>query len=232
MRRQERHVWLLVLILCSGFSIACASNPTNTQETSTVPNSERSTTVAESSGDAAAAAYATSGDSEQELERSLQEFDEKILRELEETQQQRQENARQKAALRSDSELEAEGESEGEGESESQQSAEGEGNEGSEGGKETASTSGQQTSGGSDEAPAGQETANTTEQKESGTQEREGSASTQTATIPTGDDDDVIARQLREAAEAETDPEVKEKLWEEYRKYKNQQDSSTATAQP
>ena len=33
-------------------------------------------------------------------------------------------------------------------------------------------------------------------------------------------DDDVIARQLREAAEQETDPEVKEKLWEEYRKYK------------
>ena len=33
-------------------------------------------------------------------------------------------------------------------------------------------------------------------------------------------DDDIIARQLREAAEQETDPEVKEKLWEEYRKYK------------
>ncbi len=33
-------------------------------------------------------------------------------------------------------------------------------------------------------------------------------------------DDDVVARQLREAAEQETDPEVKEKLWEEYRKYK------------
>ncbi len=33
-------------------------------------------------------------------------------------------------------------------------------------------------------------------------------------------DDDVVARQLREAAEAETDPELKEKLWEEYRRYK------------
>jgi len=33
-------------------------------------------------------------------------------------------------------------------------------------------------------------------------------------------DDDVVARQLREAAEKETDPEVKKKLWEEYRKYK------------
>ena len=34
------------------------------------------------------------------------------------------------------------------------------------------------------------------------------------------EDDDIVARQLREAAEQETDPEVKEKLWEEYRKYK------------
>ena len=32
--------------------------------------------------------------------------------------------------------------------------------------------------------------------------------------------DDIVARQLREAAEKETDPELKKKLWEEYRKYK------------
>ena len=38
--------------------------------------------------------------------------------------------------------------------------------------------------------------------------------------IPDGDDDDVVARQLREAAEKETSPELKEKLWEEYRRYK------------
>jgi hypothetical protein len=37
---------------------------------------------------------------------------------------------------------------------------------------------------------------------------------------PSGSDDDVVARQLREAAEKETDPELKKKLWEEYRKYK------------
>jgi hypothetical protein len=35
-----------------------------------------------------------------------------------------------------------------------------------------------------------------------------------------GSDDDIIARQLREAAEKETDPILKKKLWEEYRKYK------------
>ncbi len=33
-------------------------------------------------------------------------------------------------------------------------------------------------------------------------------------------DDDIVARQLREAAEKEKDPALKKKLWEEYRKYK------------
>lgn len=40
------------------------------------------------------------------------------------------------------------------------------------------------------------------------------------ADIPDGRDDDVVARQLREAAMAETDPELREKLWQEYRNYK------------
>lgn len=35
-----------------------------------------------------------------------------------------------------------------------------------------------------------------------------------------GEDDDIVARQLREAAENETDPELKEKLWKEYEAYK------------
>jgi hypothetical protein len=34
------------------------------------------------------------------------------------------------------------------------------------------------------------------------------------------EDDDIVARQLREAAENETDPELKEKLWKEYEDYK------------
>ncbi len=45
-----------------------------------------------------------------------------------------------------------------------------------------------------------------------------------TAAIPPdvgdGSDDDIVARQIRRAAEAETDPELREKLWDEYRKYK------------
>ncbi len=37
--------------------------------------------------------------------------------------------------------------------------------------------------------------------------------------IPSGRDDDVVARQLREAAMSEPDPELREALWDEYRRY-------------
>ena len=37
--------------------------------------------------------------------------------------------------------------------------------------------------------------------------------------IPSGNDDDVVARQLREAAMREPDPELRERLWDEYRAY-------------
>ena len=38
-----------------------------------------------------------------------------------------------------------------------------------------------------------------------------------------GSDDDIVARQIREAALNEKDPVLREKLWEEYRKYKQGQ---------
>ena len=38
--------------------------------------------------------------------------------------------------------------------------------------------------------------------------------------IPSGNDDDIVARQLREAAMREPDPDIREALWNEYRKYK------------
>jgi hypothetical protein len=38
--------------------------------------------------------------------------------------------------------------------------------------------------------------------------------------VPDGSDDDVVARRLRQAAQQETDPELKEKLWQEYTDYK------------
>jgi len=37
--------------------------------------------------------------------------------------------------------------------------------------------------------------------------------------IPSANNDDVVARQLREAAMSEPDPELREKLWDEYRAY-------------
>jgi len=52
----------------------------------------------------------------------------------------------------------------------------------------------------------------------------EAGASGTSAAVPPdvgdGSDDDVVARQIRKAAESETDPELRKKLWEEYRKYK------------
>ena len=37
---------------------------------------------------------------------------------------------------------------------------------------------------------------------------------------PDGNDDDIVARRIRKAAEQETDPELKDKLWKEYVEYK------------
>ena len=42
-----------------------------------------------------------------------------------------------------------------------------------------------------------------------------------TPDTPDARDDDVVARQLREAALAETDPELREALWEELERYKS-----------
>jgi hypothetical protein len=79
------------------------------------------------------------------------------------------------------------------------------------GGKDTGSSSsgsgqGSQTSAKGTGAGSGQPS--TTQQQPGGRQEIESGY------------DDIVARQLREAAEKETDPELKKKLWEEYRKYK------------
>ncbi len=57
----------------------------------------------------------------------------------------------------------------------------------------------------------------------SGSSSGQGQAANVPEDIPDGDDDDLIARQIREAAERETDPELRDKLWDEYRKYKNNQ---------
>jgi hypothetical protein len=38
--------------------------------------------------------------------------------------------------------------------------------------------------------------------------------------VGSGENDDLVAKQLREAAEKETDPELRDKLWKEYQDYK------------
>jgi hypothetical protein len=38
--------------------------------------------------------------------------------------------------------------------------------------------------------------------------------------VRSGSDDDIVAKRLRKAAEEETDPELKERLWKEYNDYK------------
>jgi hypothetical protein len=63
------------------------------------------------------------------------------------------------------------------------------------------------------------------ERNDSGRPDNEaGPASDSTSRIPadlvSADGDDIIARQLREAAMKERDPELQAKLWDEYRKYK------------
>jgi len=50
-----------------------------------------------------------------------------------------------------------------------------------------------------------------------------GGTGAQTGSYTPDPDDDIVARQLREAAEKETDPELKAKLWKEYEEYKKSQ---------
>ncbi len=73
-------------------------------------------------------------------------------------------------------------------------------------------------SGDSNSAPVGSHSAPGSEK---GTAEKDESSKRVPADIPDGRDDDIVARQLREAATSEDDPELREKLWNEYRKYKS-----------
>lgn len=75
-------------------------------------------------------------------------------------------------------------------------------------------------------------------QGQAGAQQRGGMANRQAAgsgaspppDLPDGSDDDVLARQLREAAQSEPDPELRAKLWREYRRYKGLPEPSGGAA--
>lgn len=79
-----------------------------------------------------------------------------------------------------------------------------------------------------DPAESGTEKQKDTEKGDGGKEQAAGKTSEEAGQGSTGErkryggggDDDIVARQLREAAENETDPELKEKLWKEYEAYK------------
>ncbi|MGD9321208.1 MAG: hypothetical protein PVH99_14645 [Desulfobacteraceae bacterium] len=73
----------------------------------------------------------------------------------------------------------------------------------------------------SEEGTEAQETAAERGKSESKGEDK-GQTMTQKRPTYDGHDDDIVARQLREAAEKETDPELKAKLWKEYEDYKRE----------
>jgi hypothetical protein len=88
------------------------------------------------------------------------------------------------------------------------------------------SESSQETEGQKETSESGGETGTTKDTADTETASRDGSrkggkgSSTGDRGRTDTEDDDIVARQLREAAENETDPELKEKLWKEYEEYK------------
>ena len=148
---------------------------------------------------------------EDQLRSSMSEFDELLLREMEKLERQRSSAGGPSGG--------ATGSGEGSGET---------GTSGETSASESTAESGQQESGADQQGQ--QQTATAARTTESG-QQQSGSHGGGQSTDPTGSkvtrdeppdqgDDDIVARQLREAAENETDPVLREKLWEEYRRYK------------
>ena len=80
------------------------------------------------------------------------------------------------------------------------------------------------TSGGSRNVPGAERT---NESTASGDRSAKTSNGRAPPDVGDGSDDDIVARQLREAAEKEPDPELREKLWDEYRRYKYGTDGKT-----
>ncbi len=151
---------------------------------------------------------------------SLGDFDEKLLREQNRVKANRpQTDLADSGGGAEGGENGSEGESAAEGEGDSQGGAEGESGEGSEQGEGADGENGQQ----SGEQGSDSQSGNGQNQTDNGSQGSSSSGNQSSAPddIPDGSDDDIIARQLREAAEKETDPELKKKLWDEYKRYKN-----------
>lgn len=161
-----------------------------------------------------------------ELGSSLSEFDEKLLREQKELAEKSRSASAGGSGEQSERGQGASGKAgEGEGEGEGENAAGGSGGESGESGGESSpggeserqAESGQQGGAGGEGAEGNEQVAS------AGGASGDGRQAGKIATppdMPDGKDDDIVARQLREAAENEQDPELRAKLWEEYRKYK------------
>ncbi len=94
---------------------------------------------------------------------------------------------------------------------------------GEEGGEENEEAGGKaEGTGDSPDQPSGEEVAAEEGEPPEGSEAERGEISNGRIPPDVGDgsDDDIVARQLREAAMKEEDPELREKLWDEYRAYK------------
>ena len=136
---------------------------------------------------------------DEELARSLAEFDGELLKEQEILEKERREEAQAAAAEEAAYGAESGGYSGG-GEYADSEIAEAEGGD----------------LGGAEESEVAEQ-----EGEEGGGSAGGGGGGRVPSDVGDGSDDDIIARQLREAAMAEDDPELREKLWEEYREYKS-----------
>ncbi len=156
--------------------------------------------------------YDELGKLDRKLDHSLAAFDELLLRELDEIQDKSAEKMRDLAAeaAAAAQRLEEQGvsvdPSSTEAASGSQESA-----------RESEQSEGSPEKG--EEGGIQSETAGNRQKGSKGTVGGQSSVQEQRSR-PSGHDDDIVARQIREAAEKETDPELKEKLWKEYEDYK------------
>jgi hypothetical protein len=155
---------------------------------------------------------------DRKLNDSLSEFDQMLLKEMDAIRARSESRMR---TLAQEAAAAAGKVGEGGGESATEPGASPAGKEGAEEGREEggASAGGKA---GSTESGGSYENVPVTDGPVEGATTAGSKPSDQQAKRPSGSDqdDDIVARQLREAAEKETDPELKKKLWKEYEDYK------------
>ena len=153
-----------------------------------------------------------------ELNDSLAAFDEMLLKEMEEISEQSEQKMRQLAeeAAAAAQRLKEQGvdPSDSSGESGSDETS----------GESSSEQEGTDREQGEGEAEQGGSYSDVpvTDKRDTMSRSDDGTTRSQRAKEPpeSDQDDDIVARQLREAAEKETDPELKKKLWKEYEDYK------------